>query len=103
MMTKIKNKLKDSKPYLEPTQKIRKVRGRKNGFFTVDNIIVDKIARLCTPHCISVYLSLCRHADINTQNCFPSEKLIAEENKIGSTAVKNSIKKDALIKYKDLE
>jgi DNA-binding Lrp family transcriptional regulator len=38
-------------------------------------------------------LSLCRHADIDKQTCFPSEELIAEENNVGETTVKNSIKK----------
>lgn len=93
----------DSKQQLQTPEKqepstekyipVRQVKGRKTGLFVVDNIFVDKIARYCKPSCISVYMSLCRHADNKKQTCFPSEKLIAEENGISVSNVKIAIKK----------
>ena len=74
------------------TINIRQVKGRKTGLYVVDNIFIDKIARYCKPAGISVYQSLCRHSDNKTQTCFPSEKLIAEENGTGVSSVKTAIK-----------
>jgi hypothetical protein len=75
------------------TYNIRQVKGRRAGLFVVDNVFVNRIAHFCKPAAICVYLSLCRHANNKTQECFPSEKLIAQENGIGISTVKKSIKK----------
>ena len=73
--------------------KLRNVRNRKEGFYIMDDMFIDTIARHCKPPCSSVYNSLCRHANLYKQTCFPSKKLIAEENGMGVRTVGNSIKK----------
>jgi len=72
--------------------KKRIVKGRKKGFFTIDNIVIDEIAEHIGPYILSVYMALCRHAHIDTQTCFPSIDLIAKEIGAGPTKVKKSIK-----------
>lgn len=52
---------------------------RNKEWFIVDNIYLNGYARIFGPIGSSVYLSLCRHADNETQKCFPSMELIAEE------------------------
>jgi DNA-binding transcriptional regulator GbsR (MarR family) len=72
---------------------IRITRNREGGFFTIDNIFVDEIARKCKPHTTSVYLALCRHVDIDKQTCFPSKDLIAKETGMSVRTVGSAIKK----------
>ena len=45
----------------------------------MDNEYINGYAKYFGPVGTSVYLSLCRHADNETQRCFPAMKLIAEE------------------------
>jgi DNA-binding transcriptional regulator YhcF (GntR family) len=66
---------------------------RKKGWLWLDNDYLNGYARYLGVNCTVVYLSLCRHADNNTQQCFPSMQLIAEENGIHRTTVIRAIKK----------
>ncbi len=66
-----------------PARKVRIIKSRKGGLFLVDNIFIDKVSKNCKPSALAVYISLCRHANNDTQTCFPSRELIAKE--IGST------------------
>jgi len=65
---------------------------RRKEFFTVDHEYLNGYAKLCGSSATLVYLSLCRHADMN-QKCFPSVKLMAEEHSITSRTVITAIKK----------
>lgn len=60
---------------------------RNKEWFIVDNIYLNGYARIFGPIGSSVYLSLCRHADNETQKCFPSMELIAEEIAISRQTV----------------
>lgn len=65
---------------------------RSKGWFYLDNDYLNGYARLMNPMTTLVYVSLCRHADNNTQECFPSMKLIAEECNISKPTVVKAIK-----------
>lgn len=53
---------------------------------------IDKYAKHLGVYCTAVYASLCRHIDNKTQSCFPSMRLIAEQNNISTRTVERSIK-----------
>lgn len=70
-----------------------KVRDRRNkGWFFMDNEYLNGYAKIFGAIGTAVYVSLCRHADNETQRCFPSMKLIAEELSIARTTVMKYIK-----------
>lgn len=64
---------------------------RKKQFFVVDDIYVNGFARLLGPFVTSTYLSICRHVD-KGQSCFPSQKLIADEQGMSERTVVRAIK-----------
>jgi hypothetical protein len=64
---------------------------RQKEWFWLDNEYLNGYAKYLGASCTVVYLSLCRHADNYTQQCFPSMKLIAEENGISTRTVVRSI------------
>ena len=66
---------------------------RQKEWFWLDNEYLNGYARLLGASCTVVYLSLCRHSDNQTQQCYPSIKLIAEENGISRDTVMRAIKK----------
>lgn len=66
---------------------------RDKNWFYLDNEYLNSYARIFGPIGTAIYVSLCRHADNTTQQCFPSVQLIAEELNIGTTAVKKYLKK----------
>lgn len=71
---------------------------RKKGWFWMDNEYLNEYGRYFGAIGTAIYVSLCRHADVETQKCFPAIKTIAEENNIGERTVKQYIKE--LAKYK---
>ena len=72
---------------------IRKIRNKEKGFFLVENIFFDRIARHLSPHNSTVYFYLCRRAEIDKQTCFPSRELIAKETNMSVRTVGDSINK----------
>src|SRR3990167_2163616 len=58
--------------------------------FLMDDAYLNGQARLCGWQATLVYLSLCRHANID-QESFPSIKLMAEELEISRNTVKKGI------------
>jgi len=60
---------------------------RNKEWFWMDNEYLNGYAKFLGVSCTVVYFSLCRHADNKTQECFPSMKLIAEENAISTRTV----------------
>lgn len=61
-------------------QKQFKVRdARKKDKFQIDDIYLNGYARLCGIYATGVYCSLCRHANFNTQECWPNIQTIADE------------------------
>ncbi len=52
---------------------------RKKGWFWMDNDYLNGYAKYFGAVGTAIYLSLCRHADNETQKCFPAESLIADE------------------------
>lgn len=65
---------------------------RNKSFFMIDNEYLNGYAKHLGVYCSAVYLSLCRHVDNETQECFPGMKLMAEENGISSKSVERAIK-----------
>lgn len=56
-----------------------KIRDKRNkGWFYLDNEYLNGLGKYFGPVGISVYVSLCRHAN-NDQQCFPSQELISKE------------------------
>ena len=73
-------------------QQLFKVRDRRNrGWFWLDNEYLNGYAKVFGPIGTAIYLSLCRHADIE-QKCFPSQKLIGEELNISDRIVREYLK-----------
>jgi hypothetical protein len=65
--------------------------------FFVDNTIIYDYGPVIGPYGIAVYCALCVHADKDTQNCYPSHRLLAKE--IGCSERKV---RDVLKQLKDL-
>ena len=65
---------------------------RRKGWFWLDNDYLNGYAKLFGATGTAIYVSLCRHADNETQRCFPAIKTIAEELNIGESTVKQYIK-----------
>ena len=64
---------------------------RKKDQFILDDAYLNGYARLCGWQATLVYISLCRHADIN-QIAFPSLNLIADELGVSRNTVIRGIK-----------
>lgn len=70
-----------------------KVRDKRNkGWFFIDNEYLNGYARIFGAIGTAVYVSLCRHADNETQTCFPSMQLISEELNISRGTVNKYLK-----------
>lgn len=65
---------------------------RAKEWFWLDNEYLNGYAKHLGVHCTAVYISLCRHADNETQTCFPSMQLIAEENGMSTKTVERGTK-----------
>ncbi len=73
-------------------QQLFKVRDKRNkGWFWVENEYFNGFGKIMGVYAIGVYVCLCRHAD-NDQKCFPAQKTIAEELKIGVRKIRDIIK-----------
>lgn len=66
---------------------------RQKEWFWLDNEYLNGYAKHLGVMCTAVYISLCRHVDNKTQSCFPSMRMIAEENGISDDTVMRAIKK----------
>lgn len=77
--------------------KVRDLRRKEK--FPIDDDYINGYARKLDPYATAVYLSLCRHADSETQRCFPSMERIAEQHNIGRRTV---VKKIELLKKHNL-
>jgi DNA-binding Lrp family transcriptional regulator len=78
-----------------------KVRDKRNrGWFWIENEYFNGFGKILGANAIAVYVCLCRHAD-NEQKCFPSQKEIAKELKLGERTVREIIR--AFQKYKIIE
>jgi DNA-binding Lrp family transcriptional regulator len=71
---------------------------RKKDQFKIDDLYLNGYARVCGVNATLVYLSLCRHAEFESQKAFPSQQKIAFELGISVASVKRGIKK--LIEHK---
>ena len=70
-----------------------KIRDRRNkGWFFLDNEYLNGYAKIFGAIGTAVYVSLCRHADNETQKCFPSIDLIAKELNVSRPTVIKYIK-----------
>lgn len=66
---------------------------RQKGWFFIDNIFVDSFAKKLKTSGIVVYMSLCRHADNKTQECYPTIEGIAKQHAISKSTVIRAIKR----------
>lgn len=57
---------------------------RRKEMFRMDDEYLNGYARLCGINATGVYMSLCRHANKEKQECWPSLKLLQEELALGS-------------------
>lgn len=65
---------------------------REKNWFYMDNEYLNGYAKLLGGNCTLTYISLCRHSNETTQQCFPSMKKIAEENGISEKSVERATK-----------
>jgi len=71
-----------------------KIRDKRNKeWFIIDNAYLNGYAKIFGAVGTAIYISLCRHANNETQECFPSQELIAKELGITDRTVRNYIKK----------
>lgn len=70
--------------------KIRDVRKRDQ--YKLDDAYLNGYAKYCGAFATLVYNSLARHADFNTQECWPSIDLIAEQHGISKPSVIKGLK-----------
>jgi hypothetical protein len=61
--------------------------------FFVDNAIIDEFGDQLSPYGLAVYVALCRHADIDSQECYPSHSTLAKETGMGEASVKKAVRK----------
>lgn len=74
-------------------QSLFKVRDRRQrGWFYLDNEYLNGYARIFGAVGVAVYVSLCRHADNETQECFPSMELMSEELNVSRKTVSKYIR-----------
>lgn len=55
------------------------VRDRRPGYLKVYNDLFDRFGPALGPYGLAAYMALCRHADNETSECFPSYGTIARE------------------------
>jgi hypothetical protein len=65
---------------------------RKKGWFWLDNDYLNGYAKFFGATGTAIYVSLCRHADMETQKCFPAQKTIAEELGLGERTVRDYLR-----------
>lgn len=66
---------------------------RKKDQYKIDDKYLNGYAKLCGAYATCVYNSLSRHAEFNSQECFPSIDLIAKQHNISRPSVIKGIKK----------
>jgi len=79
-------------------QTLFKVRDlRQKDQFKIDDAYLNGYAKICGKYSTLVYVSLCRHAEFNTQKAFPAQELMAKQHNISVKSVRVGIKN--LIEY----
>jgi hypothetical protein len=69
-----------------------KIRERKTEKrFFVDNAIIDEYGDQLGPYGLAVYVALCRHADIDSQECYPSHRTLAKETGMKTASVRKAL------------
>ena len=74
---------------------------RKQGWFWVDNAIIDTFSPIIGYAALSVYMVLCRRADNSDQSCYPSISGISRDLKMGRDKIIESLEilqKESLIR-----
>lgn len=72
----------------EDVKKIKVRELRKKNYLWLDNDYFNGFGKIFGPCGIAVYVCLCRHADNDDQDCYPSIKKIAEECNMSVNGVK---------------
>lgn len=62
-----------------PSQDTFVVRDRRPGYLKVYNDLFDKFGPTLGPYGLAAYMALCRHADNESSECFPSYGTVARE------------------------
>jgi hypothetical protein len=70
-----------------------KIRDRRteNRYF-VDNVILDEYGEKLGPYGLAVYMALCRFADLDDQDCYPTHETIAKRTGMARTTVLAKLK-----------
>lgn len=69
------------------------IRDRRNGFFWVNNEIVDDYAPRLGGTALLVYMVLCRYADNSTAECHPSQSRLAKVCEVEERTIRRAIVK----------
>lgn len=76
-----------------PQASLFKGRDKRNkGWFWMDNDYLNGYARIFGAVGTAVYVSLCRHANMETQKCFPAMDLMAEELSVSRNTISKYLK-----------
>lgn len=68
-----------------------RIRDKRGGRFIVDDVVLNGYGKALGPYGISVYITLCRHANMQSQQCWPSQMTIAERTGMSVRQVKNML------------
>lgn len=70
-----------------------RIKDKRGGRFIVDDVVLNGYGKALGPYGIAVYITLCRHANMQNQKCWPSQKTIADKTGMSVRQVKNMIDK----------
>ena len=77
-----------------PRQEVQiRIKDKRGGRFIVDDIALNGYGKALGPYGIAIYIALCRHANMRTQQCWPSHKTMADKTGMSVAQVKRMLDK----------
>ncbi len=66
-----------------------RIKDKRGGRFIVDDVVLNGYGKALGPYGIAFYITLCRHANMQSQQCWPSQQMIADKTGMSVRQVKN--------------
>ncbi len=68
-----------------------RIKDKRGGRFIIDDVVLNGYGEALGPYGIAVYITLCRHANMQSQQCWPSQQTIAKKTGMSVRQVKNMV------------
>ena len=68
-----------------------RIKDKRGGRFIVDDVVLNGYGKALGPYGIAVYVTLCRHANMQTQQCWPSHKTMSDKTGMSVAQVKRML------------